>query len=658
LSTVSKRKTRATILLVTASLVVAHFCFLILPGVFEPWNAQVIDQFFSLRTRLDLFRPTYDSTIVHLDINNSTIQKLQNFYLSRSQYAQVIQNLAAMQTAAQVYDFIFAARTNAVEDRALLDATARAGNVYLGMAFALSREHQLLPEQPLPKEILNYLDQTKWMVHCEQPGDALYLGANPLITFPALADASRGLGFLTIQSDRDGVFRRVPLLVRFGDAFYPSLSFRVVCDYLGVPPQNISIRPGASIRLKDARRPSGLAHDIVIPIDRHGNMLINYIGPWERMNHYNFAEVFRAAEDPDELGIWSEELAGKIVVVSDVSTGSSDIGRVPTDIHYPLSGLHASVMHTILSEEFLRELSSPQMLLVEIFLAGIILFLALRSSSVSFTVGTVLLAVSYTGVALLLFLYGRIIVHAVRPLFTLTFATIAVTAYRYLNEEKEKEFLRRTFEAYFPPTIVKKILANPLLITAAGQKKELTILFSDIKNFTAYSATLTPDQIQKSLNEYFDAMVEIVFHYQGTVDKYIGDGLMVFFGDPEPQPDHAMRCVRAAMAMQIKARELKQKWQKDQSIPIQIRIGINTGVVVVGNMGSARRLSYTVLGSAVNLAQRLESNAPVEGILISQRTYELVKDHVPTRALGEITVKGITQPMPVYEVLVNGTGPQ
>ena len=137
-------------------------------------------------------------------------------------------------------------------------------------------EHQLLPEQPLPKEVLNYLDQTKWMVHCEQPRDALYLGANPLITFPALAAASRGLGFLTIQSDRDGVFRRVPLLVRFGDAFYPSLSFRAVCDFLGVPPENISIRPGASIRLKDARRPGGLVHDIEIPIDRHGNMVINY----------------------------------------------------------------------------------------------------------------------------------------------------------------------------------------------------------------------------------------------------------------------------------------------------------------------------------------------------------------------------------------------
>jgi adenylate cyclase len=658
LSIASQRKTRATILWVTASFVAAHFCFLVLPGVFEPWNAQVIDQFFFLRTRLDLFRPAYDSSIVHLDISNTTIQELQNFYLSRSQYAQVIQNLAAMQTAAQVYDFIFAARTNAVEDRLLIDATALAGNVYMGMAFALSQGPAPPPEQPLPKEVLTYLDQTKWTVRCEPPGEKLYLGVNPLITFPALAGASRGLGFLTIQSDRDGVFRRVPLLVRFGDAFYPSISFRVVCDFLGIPPQNITIRPGTSIRLKDARRPGGLAHDIVIPIDRHGNMVVNYIGPWERMKHYNFADVFRAAQDLDELNIWSEELAGKIVVISDVSTGSSDIGRVPTDIHFPLSGLHASVMHTLLSEEFLRELPGSQMFLVELLLAGIIVFLALRSSSLSFTVGTVLLAVSYTGAALLLFLHGRIIVHTVRPLFIIAFAAILVTAYRYLNEEKEKEFLRRTFEAYFPPSIVGKLIANPLLIKAAGEKKELTILFSDIKNFTAYSATLNPDQIQRSLNEYFDAMVEIVFSYEGTVDKYIGDGLMVFFGDPEPQPDHAVRCVRTAMAMQIKAREMKQKWQKDQSIPIQIRIGINTGVVVVGNMGSARRLSYTVLGSAVNLAQRLESNAPVDGILISQRTHELVKNHVPTRALGKINVKGITQPIPVYEVLVNGAEPR
>ena len=196
-------------------------------------------------------------------------------------------------------------------------------------------------------------------------------------------------------------------------------------------------------------------------------------------------------------------------------------------------------------------------------------------------------------------------------------------------------------------------MANPRLITAGGQKKELTILFSDIKSFTTHSAPLAADEIQRLLNEYFDAMVEIVFQHQGTVDKFIGDGLMVFFGDPEPQEDHALRCVRAAIDMQRKVRQLRTKWEEQGSMPLQIRIGINTGSVVVGNMGSARRLSYTVLGSPVNLAQRLESNAPVGGILVSRRTYDLVKDHVGTRPLGSIQVKGLQELIEVYEVLLD-----
>ena len=164
---------------------------------------------------------------------------------------------------------------------------------------------------------------------------------------------------------------------------------------------------------------------------------------------------------------------------------------------------------------------------------------------------------------------------------------------------------------------------------------------------------MTPEHIQRSLNEYFGAMTDIVFRYQGTVDKFIGDGLMVFFGDPDPQPDHALRCVQAAIEMQTRVRELKAKWETEGGLPIQIRIGINTGTVAVGNMGSARRLSYTVLGSAVNLAQRLEANAPVGGILISRHTYELVKDQVRTRPLGQIQVKGLTEFIDVYEMLVD-----
>ncbi len=220
---------------------------------------------------------------------------------------------------------------------------------------------------------------------------------------------------------------------------------------------------------------------------------------------------------------------------------------------------------------------------------------------------------------------------------------------RYFRDSREKEALRRSFESYFPPSVVERILADPAMISR-GQRKELTILFSDIKDFTAHSSSYSPDRIRGFLNEYFETMVEVVFTHKGTVDKYIGDGMMVFFGDPEPAPDHALRSVRAAIEMQNKARGLSAKWAGEGGFPVRVRIGINTGEVVVGNMGSSRRLSYTVLGSAVNLAKRLESSAPVDGILISQRTRDLVAPFISTRLFGEINVKGMQDPVRAYEV--------
>ena len=646
------RMLRVTVLLVVVSFAVSHLCFWILPNLFVPWNAQAVDQFFLIRSTSEGLQVPYDSTVVHVDLNDASIQELDNFYLNRSHHAQVIRNLDAMGVSAQLYDLIFAARSQEADDRALMGAVASAGHVYFGMAFDLrGREGESL-RQPQSEAHTQYLERTKWNVILADDASGLFTGARPLITFPELASASRGLGYLNAQPDRDGVYRRVPLLVRYGDGFYPSVAFRVICDYLKVRPGQVVVRPGDAIVLKGAQRPGGDARDIEIPIDLHGNLIVNYIGPWERMVHYDFADIYRASDDRDELEMWGEELAGKIVVVSEVSTGSSDVGPVPTDTDFPLSGVHANIIHTILTEDFLRELPGSGMLIVEIILLGVILVLPLRFPSLVSSLGSLAVAVAYVVFAAGCFFYGNLIVNIVRPLLAVVFAVISTVTYRYFNEEREKWVLRRSFEAYFPPSIVKKIMASPEIITAVGQRKELTILFSDIKSFSTYSSSMTPEHIQRLLNEYFEAMTDIVFRYGGTLDKFIGDGLMVFFGDPEPQPDHALRSVRAAVDMQKKTRELKGKWVQQGDMPIQIRIGINTGEVAVGNMGSSRRLSYTVLGSDVNLAQRLEANAPVEGIMVSRRTYDLVKDHVETRPLGEIQAKGFEAPVRVYEVLV------
>ncbi len=181
----------------------------------------------------------------------------------------------------------------------------------------------------------------------------------------------------------------------------------------------------------------------------------------------------------------------------------------------------------------------------------------------------------------------------------------------------------------------------------------MTIFFSDIRGFSSISEKLSVKDLVQLLNEYLTAMTDIVMEHKGVVDKYIGDGLMVFFGAPDHQPDHALRCVKAAIEMQHKCRELKEKWVKDGLFPLMIRIGINTGEVVVGNFGSTLRLSYTVLGSDVNLANRLESNAPVEGIMIARRTHELIAGQIPALPHEPIHVKGIDALIEVYTVPVD-----
>jgi len=646
-------------IIIVSAMVFGHLIVWLLPSVFDRWNSQAFDQMFLLRTNYFPSSNPYDNTIIHVSETDSSILDMSaNTYITRRQYGRVVRNIGELGAAAQIWDYIFRAPSDPVEDAEYFADNKAAGNAYYGMAFALNNQ-PLAYKQPRPASHWKYLDSTVWHVQVQGDISKMYFGENPILTFPEMAQATRGVGYLSLKHDADGVFRRAALLVRYVDkarnidAFYPSFPFRAICDYLKVTPDRIIVKPGTSVTLKGAFRPGQQPHDIVIPVDDRCNMIVNFVGPWGLMTDYKMVQIYHVSDDRDAMEMdWKPLFQGKIVVVNEASTGATDIQPVPVESYYPLGGLHANVMHTILTENFLKEANAIEKIGVEILLLLILSFFAIKLSSKGLWIGALGLLVGYIAFILGAFLYGNLIVNLVRPVLISGVALLGVLAYRFIGEEKQKEALRQSFEAYLPPTIVKRMLANPESVFA-GQKKELTILFSDIKSFTTYSSTMTPDQIQKMLNEYFEAMVNIVFKYEGTVDKYIGDGLMVFFGAPEPQPDHAVRCVKAAIDMQKKCRELKAEWAKTGLFPLRIRIGVNTGPVVVGNMGSARKLSYTVLGSDVNLANWLESNAPVEGIMISRRTWELVKDQIPTQPHESVLVKGLDTPIEVYTVPVD-----
>ena len=291
------------------------------------------------------------------------------------------------------------------------------------------------------------LNNTKWDVEAKNEAPFFFTGNDPLITFTELASVSRGLGFLNIQPDRDGVFRRMPLLVKYGDAFYPSLPFRVICDYLNVSPDNIFVDPGKHIILKKSQEKNNQENDnVIIPIDKYGNLTVNFIGPWEAFNHYNFSDILKASDDENDMELWSEELSEKIVIISEITTGSSDIGPVPTDTSYPLSGIISNVMNSIITKSFLKEISYLQMILIEIFIIFLIIILSIRTSYTFFTYIYLIIIFSYFVISALFFLYGGIVLNIVRPVLMLFIAFISIQILRIIESAR---IIRETEKAKY-----------------------------------------------------------------------------------------------------------------------------------------------------------------------------------------------------------------
>jgi adenylate cyclase len=657
--TTSNKKTRIQFFLILGSFLAAYLCFSLLPNVFEIWNSQVIDQLFSFRASSDKFRLPYDKTVAHIDFNNSSIRKLNHLFLDRSLYAQVIRNLKTMRVSAMVFDFIFARRLTKGDDDAFIGATKAADNVYFGVAFELRKSDQESRKQLIPAQTASYLDRTSWNITVNGNPETLLIAENPVITFYELAGVSRGLGSLSVKFDPDGVLRRVPLLVRYEDGYFPLLPLRVACDYLSVPPEKVVLHPGKHIILRDAKKPGDeTARDIVIPVDRHGNMIVNFVGPWGIMDHYSFADIFMASDDRDDLEMWAEELEGRILIISDVSTGSSDVGPVPTDSNFPLSGTHANIIHSILSESFLRELSGREMLLIEVLLMAVVLLLSVRFSALYFSIGTVLLTAVYITAVGAGFFYHSVIFHIGRPLLMIVLAMISINIYRYINEEKEKmeslrqrDFIRDTFGRYLSGEVVDELLDSPEGLKMSGEIREVTFLVSDLRGFTALTSRLSPHEIIEVINRFFEHMVDVISKYRGVVNEFLGDAILVFFGAPLQEKDDPERAVACAIEMQ-QAMEQVNAEQRRLNLPeLAMGIGINTGEVVVGNIGSERRAKYGAVGSEINIAYRIESFTVGGQILICPSTYDKIRSIVRIKNTKQVQFKGIDHPVDIHDVI-------
>ncbi len=419
---------------------------------------------------------------------------------------------------------------------------------------------------------------------------------------PPENDEKTSIGFFNISSDADGVLRRGLLVLPFGRSsnpddidLYGSLEVQTLRLYLGLKTEQVTVNYG----------PAGVAslqfgEKLTVKPDWLGRVLINYRGPRETYPYYSLAEVVNHKCKPGTF-------RDKIVLVGASATGIGDLRTPPYGgIDYPGLEVHANVIDNMLNNGFLiRGVHQEILDLLLILLFGLPL-------------GTAMALVSprwmWFGLALLLPFGFLIYISFVRgywlnftlPAGTLTANVMLVSLYRALVEEKEKRKVRSAFGQYLSPEVIRRLLVNPQLVEP--RKTEITVMFSDIRGFTTISEKLDAQDLALFLNGYLSDMTKIVFDTQGTLDKYIGDAVMAFWGAPFEEPDHAANACNASLAMMKTVRALQKQWEAEGKPMLDIGIGLNSGPASVGNMGSALRYGYTALGDTVNLSSRLEGS--------------------------------------------------
>ncbi len=350
-----------------------------------------------------------------------------------------------------------------------------------------------------------------------------------------------------------------------------------------------------------------------------------------------------------------KEISDSFIIIGHVGTSTTDIGVTPFSEEYMNVGTHASLVNTILQEDFLDEYPDWYSMILALAAALLVTLLIWRTDpSRSILLGTLFLLL-VTGAALGLFVTMGVYLPPVIPMFSVFFTFVALTVVKFLETAKDRAYIRNAFSHYLSADVINELLSDPEKLRLGGEKKHITALFTDVRGFSTISEQLDPSALVSLLNEYLTEMSDLIMVQRGTIDKYEGDAIISFFGAPIDFKDHAERACRAAVRMKKAEAELNRRFAQQQLSPEPVftRIGINTGEMVVGNMGTAQKMDYTIMGNSVNLAARLEGVNKQYGtwVLISETTYQEGGANFAVRRLDRVRVVGITEPVRLYELV-------
>lgn len=567
----------------------------------------------SLDILFELRGPVQPSTpIVIVGMDEESFNEMGPYPWPRNVHAKMIRNLMKGGPKAIVFDVLFTEPAPESRwDEQLASACRASGCVILG------------------SELVQVMDKNYQYEELKVP-------IKPLLN-AILSD-----GVVNTPRDPDSFVRHAQFIWKLHDERHYSLATEAMRRYLQVGKGEIN-KEGGILEFGERR----------IPIDEEDKMMINFSGPAKTFKTVPYYQVYKGLVNPSEFKDAIVFVGATAETLHDTFPApfvGKSLFRVREEPQMPGVEVHANAIETVVTQRFITPLGGGWRFLLLMGAGILVSLVAIRARIWVALLTSLGLTVLVFALSAWLFVSHRIFLEYVHPAFAVWLAFLGATVYRASIEAREKQRVRATFARYVSPHVLTTVLTRPPEL--GGQRRLATILFSDVRGFTSMSEKLTAHEVVEILNEYLTEMVSVVLEHDGTLDKFVGDAVMAVYGSPLDQHDHAIRAVSTAWEMSRRHEALKVKWVAEGKVPFEIGIGLNTGEVVAGNMGSPQRMEFTVIGDNVNLASRMESATKDVGqkILMSESTYELVKDHVKVLEHDPIKMKGKAQAIKVYSL--------
>jgi adenylate cyclase len=606
-------------------------------GVIEPFELKLYDRL----CRLSAASTPAPREIVLVTVDQDSLEAAEKAGVTwpwpRQMYAPIVRFCTAAGARAVVFDILFteASRYGVEDDRLLAEALSQSGRVILPIF--LSGEDR--PEDEWKRRLI----ERAGLPLDNRSRQAVSPYRSALFPIRLLAENASDLANVAIPPDQDGIYRRLPLVFLYGNHWIPTLGLAAARHVLG----------GGMFVLDDR----GLRIDALpIPLDRRGDFLLSFYGgeqDFPRYSAFNMIQSYVALENGEKPLYSPESFKDRIVLVGLTAAGLFDLKPTPIRSVYPGTAIHATLIANLLHRDFRVRINPLAALALAAGVALASAFTVMFLASVWHLGIATIAEITALAVAVTASFRSNIWADGVMLAMSLGLAFAFSSVLSYATEGRQKRQIKRMFSHYMSDVLMHDLLKHPEKLRLGGERRVLTVLFSDLAGFTSLSEQRSAEEVVSILNLYLTAMTDIILAGGGLIDKYEGDAIMALWGAPLPQEDHAARACLAAIRNQKRLADLRREFEASGLPPVYSRIGVNTGEMIIGNMGSSQRFDFTVIGDSVNLASRLEGANKTYGtaIIISEETYRQAAARIEARELDLLRVKGKEVPVRIYELL-------